>query len=145
MNEYAYDGGSVASFFGFFGWLVLIAIYAYTSYSIYRIAYKTGDEDNAWLAWIPIVNTFLLIKMAQKEWWWFLTLLVPVVNIIMFGILWAEAAKKAGHPAYWGVLVLVPFVGFVALGVLAFGTPDRPQPALPSESDPQPKQPEHVG
>jgi hypothetical protein len=89
------------------------------------------------------MNTFLLIKMAGKEWWWFLLGLVPLVNIVIFAILWIETAKAAGHSPIWGVLVLIPFLNFVAIGVMAFsGGTSGP---LPTSGQIDSREPTHVG
>jgi signal peptidase I len=116
MYDPGYDGGGM----GAVGWLLILGIYFYLTYSQYKIAQKVGCADRAWWAFIPIANTFLLIKMANKESWWFVLCLVPLVNIICFAILWMETAKAAGHSPLWGFLVLVPFLNFVAIGVMAF-------------------------
>ena len=145
MYESGFDGSAGAAMFGMIGWLFIIGLYLYFSYTMYRIANKTGYSDVAWWAWLPIVNTFLLIKMAGKEWWWFLTLFIPIVNIVMFGIMWVQIAKNCGKPPLWGVMILVPFINFVAVGVLAFSSKGSLQAPPPYETDEQPKQPTHVG
>ena len=139
MYEPGYDGGGI----GVVAWLAILAIYCYFAYSQYKIAQKVGCADQAWWSWIPIMNTFLLIKMAGKEWWWFLLALVPLVNIVIFAILWIETAKAAGHSPVWGVLVLIPFLNFVAVGVMAFsGGTSGP---LPTSGRIDSREPTHVG
>ena len=116
MNDPGFDGSG----FGAIAWLIIIAVYFFFTFSQYKIAQKVGCADQAWWSFIPIANTFLLIKMANKEMWWVLLCLLPVINIIAFAILWMETAKAAGHSPIWGFLVLVPFLNFVAMGVMAF-------------------------
>ncbi|MDH3890970.1 MAG: DUF5684 domain-containing protein [candidate division Zixibacteria bacterium] len=115
-----YDAANDGSGFGMMGVLIILAVYFYFAFSQFKIAQKVGCADQAWWSFIPIANTFLLIKMANKDWWWFVLCLVPVVNIICFAIMWMETAKAAGHSPVWGFLVLVPFLNFVAIGVMAF-------------------------
>ena len=122
MYEANYDGGGITTL----TWLVLFAMYFYFSFAQYRIAQKVGCADKAWWAFVPILNAFLLINMAGKEWFWFLFCLVPVINIIVFAVLWVEVARMSGHSPAWGILALVPFLNFVAVGVMAFsGGPPR--------------------
>ncbi len=128
---------------GFF-WMVMLAVYVYFAFMQYRMAAnKTGNADIAWWAFIPIMNTLLLIKMAGKEMWWFLLLLIPVVNAVSFFILWINAAKNCGQSGVWGFLMMIPFLNFIAAFVLAYGSRsmDYGQPASPS----RPRQPQNVG
>jgi len=127
-------------FYGMFFWIAALAMYFYFSFAQYKMAQKTGHTA-PWWAFIPILNTFQLIQMAGKEWYWFLFCLVPIVNVICFAILWANAAKACHHAPFWGVLMLLPFINFVAVGVLGFTqgkhfshTP--PPPAQPRQQTP---------
>ena len=99
-------------------WLVILGLYLYFAWTQYKIAQKVGCSDKAWWSFIPIMNTFLLVSMASKQWWWFFILLVPVVNIVAFAILWIEVAKATGQSPAWGVLMLIPFLNFVAIGIM---------------------------
>ncbi len=136
-----YQSGADASF-GLIPLLLLVGVYAYFAYCQARMAHKCGLADSAWWAWIPILNTFLLFKMANKPNWWFVLCLVPLVNIYIFGVLWWEAAKACKTSPVWGILTLVPLVNFVAIGIMAFSSP----PAMvPPPHTPQPREPEHVG
>ena len=123
--------------------LILVGVYFYFAFAQFKIAQKIGLTDSAWWAWIPILNTFLLFKMANKPAWWFILCLVPLVNIVVFAILWIQAAKAVQTSPVWGFLVLIPLVNLVAMGVMAFSSSPH-QPSPPSHT-PQPRQPEHVG
>ncbi len=119
-NAESYDpGGAVL---GTFGWFVIFAIYFYFAFMHYKMAQKSSQCDSAWWAFVPILNTVLLIKMAEKPMHWFLFLFIPVVNIFCFFSLWMNAAKKIGQSPVWGFLALIPFINFVAMFVLAFGS-----------------------
>ena len=119
---YSTEPSGGAMMLGAFGWFVLLAIGIYFAYMMYRIAaVRTGNADIAWWAFIPILNTILLIKMADKPMWWFFLLLVPFVNIIAFFALWISVAQNCGQSPIWGFLVLIPFINLVAIFVLAYG------------------------
>jgi hypothetical protein len=125
---YDYQTGPEAGL-GMIPILVLLGMYVWFAFCQMKVAQKIGLNDCAWWSWIPILNTFLLFKMAGKPAWWFFLCLVPLVNIIAFAILWMEAARAAQTSPVWGFLVLVPFINFVAIGVMAFsGPPSRPSP-----------------
>jgi len=126
-----YDGGSTVTttsspgIFGAIFWLIFIAAYLYFAYMQYKIAIKCGYKESAWWSFIPIMNTILLIKMAGKPIWWFFLLLVPLVNVILFFVLWIAVAKNIGQPAVWGFCVGLPLINFIAIAILAYSGPNR--------------------
>ncbi len=97
----------------------VFAGYVYMALAFQTIANKT-NTPNAWLAWIPIANFFLLLAVAKKPAWWFLLLLIPVVNIVIAVIVWMAVATARGKPDWWGILVIVPLVNIVVPGYLAW-------------------------
>ncbi len=114
-------GGFIWVMLGFFiVWLVLIlAVYVYVAVCLMKIAKKTGTA-NAWLAWIPILNVFLMLQIARKPLWWFILMLIPIVNIVISIIVWMEIAKAVRKPEWLGILMIIPMVNLVVPGYLAF-------------------------
>ncbi|HOD96892.1 MAG: zinc ribbon domain-containing protein [Candidatus Paceibacterota bacterium] len=114
----------------FSGWrfwlsLVLIIIfYIYFAICLQTLAKKT-NTSNGWLAWIPVANLFLMIQIAQKPLWWFILLLIPIVNIVIGIILWMKIAERRGKPNWWGILLIVPVVGIIVPGYLAFSGKEK--------------------
>ncbi|HWX54307.1 MAG TPA: DUF5684 domain-containing protein [Verrucomicrobiae bacterium] len=96
-----------------------LAFYVYLALAVQTIATKTNTQ-NAWLAWIPIANIFLLLMIAQKPLWWFILFLIPLVSLVMSIIVWMAVAEKRGKPSWWGILLIVPFVGLIVPGYLAW-------------------------
>jgi hypothetical protein len=99
--------------------LVGLAAYVYMSLALQTIANKTSTA-NAWLAWIPIANLFLMLSIAKKPMWWFLLLLVPLLNIVIAIMVWMAMAEARGKPSWWGILTIVPVANLVVPGVLAW-------------------------
>ena len=99
--------------------LVGLAAYVYTALAVKTIAEKTNTE-NPWLAWIPIANLILLLNIARKPIWWIVLCLVPLVNIIIFVMVWMAVAEARSKPSWVGVLMIVPFVGAIVPGYLAW-------------------------
>lgn len=114
-------GALGAVFAGIFLFMLLIAvaIYAYMAITLMKIAKKTGTPS-AWMAWVPILNLYLMVKVAQKPGWWFLLLFVPFLNIIFAALIWAQISKLLGKPEWLGLLILVPVANIVLPGYLAF-------------------------
>lgn len=99
--------------------LVVAAGYVYTALAVQTIAAKTNTE-NPWLAWIPIANIILLLNIAKKPIWWIVLFLIPLVNIIIIIMVWMSVAEARGKPSWVGVLLIVPFVGAIVPGYLAW-------------------------
>ncbi len=99
--------------------LVAGIFYIYVSLALQTIAKKTQTE-NAWMAWIPIVNVFLMLSIAGKPLWWFILCLIPLVNIIILIVVWMGIAEARSKPSWWGILTIVPFVGIIVPGYLAW-------------------------
>ncbi len=96
-----------------------IAVYVYMAYALQLVAKKTSTLKT-WWAWVPIANIFLLVKIAQKSYWWVLWSLIPIVNLVITAILWMRVAVRLEKPKWLGILAAIPFVNFVAIGYLAF-------------------------
>jgi hypothetical protein len=123
--------GILAGFLGiaFAGLLVvLIAIYVYSSFALMTLA-KRLKTENAWIAWIPIVNLYLVTQIAKKEWWW--ALIIVFANIVPF-VGWLISvgssvymyfliAERRKYPGWTGALMVIPFVNLIYLGFLAWG------------------------
>lgn len=116
-----------ALFSGWHSWLYLIltiAFYIYFAICLQTLAKKT-DTPNGWLAWIPVANIFLMLQIAQKPLWWFILLLIPLVNIIIGIIIWMKIAERMGKPNWLGILLIVPVVGIIIPGYLAFSGKEK--------------------
>src|SRR5271155_5195923 len=82
--------------------LVFIGVaYVYMALALQTIAQKTNTA-NAWLAWIPIANLFLMLNIAKKPIWWIILFLIPLVNIVMVILVWMGVAEARGKPNWWG-------------------------------------------
>lgn len=98
----------------------LLAFYVYSALCLMSLAKKT-TTPNGWMAWIPILNLYLMCKVAGKSGAWLLLFLIPVVSFIALILIWMAIAERCGKSGWWGVLiVLIPVVGLVMMGVLAF-------------------------
>jgi len=99
--------------------VLFIVFYIYNSLCLHKIANKT-DTPFGWFAWLPILNVFLILMIANKSFWWIILLLIPLVNLVCIIILWMEIAKARNKPAWLGLLMMLPVANFLILGYLAF-------------------------
>lgn len=72
----------------------------------------------AWKAFIPVYNFFVLSKLLNKPTWWGLIMIVPGVNIIMYGVYGFNAARAFNKPSNQDLIFasLLPYVFFVKIG-----------------------------
>lgn len=101
-------------------WVVaFVAIYVFTAVCFQKIAERTNTED-AWWAWVPILNILLMLKIAEKPMWWIILLFIPLVNFIIAILVLLRICERRGKPGWMVVGMLIPVVNFVVLGYLAF-------------------------
>lgn len=108
-------------------WLVL---YVFFAFCIARLAVKRGMPFGSSFIWalIPIANVFLILKLAAKPYWWFILLLIPIVNIVMTVLIWMSICEKLGKPGWWGIMIgLVPIANIIFFLMLVFGKEGTPQ------------------
>jgi len=96
-----------------------LALYAWSALCLHVIASRTYTPD-AWLAWIPVFNLYLMCKVARRPGWWFLLFFVPLVNIFIFILIWMDIAEARRQPLWVGVLMVLPVANLVTIGILAF-------------------------
>ncbi len=118
-NEGAAAGVAALGAFLMVFLVIGLAAYVYMSLALQTIAKKTNTE-NAWLAWIPIVNIILMLNIAKKPLWWIILFLVPLVNIVIAILVWMGIAEARNKPNWWGILMIVPVVNLIVPGYLAW-------------------------
>lgn len=98
-----------------------LILYVYMAWCLMVIAQKTGHGDSAWMAWIPIINIFLMLMVGNKPAWWIILLFIPIVNLIIAVITWMGIAEARGRESWWGILIFIPGVNLIVPAVLASG------------------------
>ncbi len=66
----------------------------------------------AWEAAIPIYNAIILMKIIQRPTWWVFILFLPIVNLIMFPVIWVETLKTFGKKTQKDAVLGVFTAGF---------------------------------
>lgn len=72
----------------------------------------TKAERHAWKAFIPVYNGVVLMKIINRPWWWVILLFLPVVNLIMFPVIWVETARSFGKNSQLDTFLAVITLGF---------------------------------
>ncbi len=111
--------------------IIYLLIYTFFAYALAKIGKKLGWSMGKAFFWafIPILNIFYILKLAEKPWWWILLMLIPIVNIVILVVVWMRISARLGKPEWWGFLMLVPIVNFIIPLVLGFGKSQPPSPA----------------
>ena len=100
-------------------WVLWLVVYVYMAVCLMMIANKTGTA-NSWMAWIPILNIYLMCKVAGKPGWWLILFLIPIVNIVITIIVWMKISEARKKPGWLGILMIFPFINLIIPGILAF-------------------------
>ncbi|TKS56368.1 signal peptidase I [Mesohalobacter halotolerans] len=67
---------------------------------------------SAWQAIIPIYNAYVLMKIINRPWWWIFLLFIPIVQLLMFPVVWIETAKSFNHDDPKDSVLAVVTLGF---------------------------------
>ncbi len=99
----------------------LIVTVVYLALAILVIAgfWKTFSKagEPGWAAIIPIFNTYILLKIAGRPWWWLILYFIPIVSLVVWIVVAIDIAKSYGKGTGFGIgLALLPFIFFPVLG-----------------------------
>jgi signal peptidase I len=64
-----------------------------------------------WEAAIPVYNAIVLMKIINRPVWWTILLFVPVINLIMFPVIWVETIRSFGKNTTTDTLLVVLSLG----------------------------------
>jgi hypothetical protein len=103
------------------GCVLGVLAYLYVSVCIFMMAQKKG-EDNAWFAFVPILDLILLLSIADMPLWWLLLFFIPLVNYFAMIPIWMSAARAMGKPSWLGLLTVIPGINLIVIGYLAFSS-----------------------
>ena len=78
----------------------------------WKLYIKAGRK--AWEAAIPIYNGIVFMKILNRPWWWIFLLFIPIINLIMFPVVWVETARSFGKNQWKDSLLAVVSLGFYA-------------------------------
>lgn len=79
----------------------------------WKLYIKAGRK--AWEAAIPVYNAVVLMKIINRPWWWTILLFIPIVNLIMFPVVWVETIRSFGRNSNTDT-----FLALVTLGLYTY-------------------------
>ncbi|WP_395075701.1 DUF5684 domain-containing protein, partial [Flavobacterium sp.] len=96
---------TILQWFIFF--LVLQIVHYVGTWKLYE---KAGRKS--WEAAIPIYNAIILMKIINRPTWWVILLFLPIVNLIMFIVVWVETLRSFGKNTAKDTILGVVTLGF---------------------------------
>jgi signal peptidase I len=91
----------------FIFFLIIQVIHGLGTWKLYL---KAGRK--AWEAFVPVYNAIVLMKIINRSPWWTILLFLPIVNLIMFAVVWVETARSFGKNKMLDTFLAVITLGF---------------------------------
>jgi hypothetical protein len=110
-NTSAGTGAAAGIFF-----LFAIAAYVFYSYCLGLIFRKAGQP--LWAGFVPLYNTYIVLKIIGRPGWWLILFFIPIVNIVIGIIVYFDLAKSFGKGVGFGLGLF--FLSFIFIPILAF-------------------------
>lgn len=79
----------------------------------WKLYVKAGKK--AWEAAIPIYNGVVLMQIINRPKWWIILLFIPVVNLLMFPVIWIETIRTFGYYKKSDSLLVILTLGLYIL------------------------------
>ena len=97
-----------------FQWfLVFLTIQIIHYLGTWKLYEKAGRKS--WEAAIPIYNAIVLMKIINRPTWYTLLLFLPVINLLIFPVIWIETLRSFGKNT-----TLDTFLGIATLGLYIY-------------------------
>jgi signal peptidase I len=90
--------------------IVFLVIQVIHGLGTWKLYVKAGRK--AWEAFVPVYNAIVLMKIINRSPWWTLLLFLPIINLIMFPVIWVETARSFGKNTYIDTFLAVITLGF---------------------------------
>jgi signal peptidase I len=82
----------MSSYQWFILFLIVQVIHGLGTWKLYA---KAGRKP--WEAFVPVYNSIVLMKIINRPTWWTLLLFIPIINLIMFPVVWVETMRSFGR------------------------------------------------
>lgn len=92
-------------------WIIFILIVQVIHFlGTWKLYVKAGRK--AWEAAVPIYNGVVLMKIVNRPWWWILLLFIPIINLLMFPVVWVETIRSFGKSKLLDTWLVILTLGF---------------------------------
>ncbi|NER10829.1 signal peptidase I [Muriicola jejuensis] len=87
--------------------LLVQVIHFLGTWKLYKIAGR-----KPWEAAIPIYNAVVLMKIINRPAWWVILLFIPIINLLMFPVIWVETVRSFGRNSLADTWLTILTLGF---------------------------------
>ncbi len=105
--------------------VIYLAIIVLMIAGMWKMFTKAGQAG--FLAIIPIVNAYIILKIVGRPWWWLILMLIPIVSLIVWIIAMLDLAKSFGKGVGFAVGLIL--LGPIFVCILGFGSAQYQGPA----------------
>lgn len=96
----------------FIFFLVLQIVHFLGTWKLYESAGR-----KRWEAAVPVYNAIVLMKIIGRPTWWTILLFLPIINLIIFPVIWVETlrsfGKRSGVDTFLGIVTLGFYIYYV--------------------------------
>ena len=96
------------------GWFIFFLIVQVIHFAGTWKLYQAAGRKS-WEAAVPVYNAVVLMKIINRPWWWTILLFIPIVNLIMFPVVWVETLRSFGRNSTTDTIL-----GIVTLGLYIY-------------------------
>ncbi|HEY9221891.1 MAG TPA: signal peptidase I [Lutibacter sp.] len=76
----------------------------------WKLYVKAGRKS--WEAIVPVYNAIVLMKILKRPTWWIVLLFIPIINLLMFPVIWVETVRSFGKHKTLDSVLAVLTLGF---------------------------------
>ena len=92
-------------------WIIFILIVQVIHFlGTWKLYVKAGRKS--WEAAIPIYNAIVLMQIINRPKWWVILLFIPIINLLMFPVIWVETIRSFGRNNLMESWLVVLTLGF---------------------------------
>ncbi len=92
-------------------WIIFVLIVQVIHFlGTWKLYVKAGRK--AWEAAIPIYNAIVLMQIINRPKWWVILLFIPIINLLMFPVIWVETIRSFGRNKLIESWLVVLTLGF---------------------------------
>ncbi|MBC7747990.1 MAG: signal peptidase I [Methylotenera sp.] len=96
----------------FIFFLILQVVHFLGTWKLYESAGR-----KRWEAAVPVYNAIVLMKIIGRPTWWTVLLFLPIINLIIFPVIWVETlrsfGKRSGVDTFLGIVTLGFYIYYV--------------------------------
>ena len=94
-----------------FEWLIFfVVVQLIHGLGTWKLYLKSGYRG--FYAFIPVFNAFILMKIIKRPFWWVILLFLPIINLLIFPVIWVETARSFGKNSSFDTIATVLSLGF---------------------------------